>query len=343
MPSAKKKSGPKKRIDYVGLNRTFTDSGKNREVRSNLQYLKNMVSPSKRKNDGSIAPPNTEDRGSIGNSSMQADQGLAEAAGAPSGSGDSTNIGFEYIHKPHNANSRLITYRNTIMANSWGYAYTKIDFNGAGNNWEEVMTPLAVIPVNQLSLYMSPAEYEKLPAQAKAISCRVKITPKGFRTSFATLQNAATYSNSNHTIFGVHAIGLNKSQFGGHLEIAERNAQEPMVVTKRNDVAADSMKNILWGLKTTDDNFLIDFPNCIGVKRSLPIYWNLHVYKKGHQQRNQAEYGWPQLREDVTEWDFAGHVNHQLIDYNYTFQHGIIKSRKGFWAYNEVNKDPGTI
>lgn len=139
------------RIDYVQLNKRFTSRAKNNEIRTNLNYLHNMVSPTKRHQvDGSIAPPNSIDGGPSSNGEMQADQSLAEAAGSPSGSGDSTNIGFEYIHKPHTSNSRFITYRNTIMANSWGYAYKQIKNTIAAVNWAELMTPLAVIPVNQL-------------------------------------------------------------------------------------------------------------------------------------------------------------------------------------------------
>lgn len=301
----------------------------------------NMPSPTKKFKSASTQVASTSNGGDI----EMADQSLAEAAGTPSSSGDSTNVGFEYIHKPHNRNSRLVTFRNTIMGNSWGNAYKKIDFvpttTGSSPNYAEIITPLNVIPVNQLSLYMSPAEYDKLPQQSRAVSCKVTITPKGFRTSFATAQNASTYSNSNHTIFGVHAIGLNKHVFGGHRIVNQRNPTEPMVVLSTGAIGTTAYKDILWGKDATDPNFLVDFPNCICVKRSLPIYWLLHVHEKGQTNRNQIAYGFPQLREHVTEWDFAGHVNKPLINYSYNFKNGIIKSRKGFWAYNELNREPG--
>lgn len=59
------------------------------------------------------------------------------------------------------------------------------------------------------------------------------------------MQSESTYSNSNHTVFGVHAIGLNKSQFGCNMEISGRNSKETMVVESKENVKAGTMKEIL--------------------------------------------------------------------------------------------------
>lgn len=294
-----------------------------------------MVSPRKR----SRADYNAAHSGAGGssdNGEMQADQGLAEAAGLPAGSGDSTNPRYSYISRPDPKTTTIRTFRNVIMANSWGYAYGAIKHLST-ENYTNIRTPLACIPVNDLSLYISPAEYEKLAPEARAISCRVKVTPKGFRTSFSTAQTNPTYSNSNHTIFGVHAIGLNKSQFGEHGIYEEQNAN-PMEPDTKTEVPKDCMRKVCWGPKCGDADFMENLPNCIMVKRSLPIYWNLNVYRKSiDPAKNQICLGWPQLREQITEWDFAGHVNIPVINYQYKFQNGIIKSRKAFWAQRSKN------
>jgi hypothetical protein len=107
---------------------------------------------------------------------------------------------------------------------------------------------------------MSPSEYEKLPDGATAISCNVRITPKGFRTSFATQQTTSTYSNSNHTLFGVHAIGLNKNEYGRHYEIAGINGTKPMLVTATKDCKHGTFREINWGKEVLQENGVDNFP-----------------------------------------------------------------------------------
>lgn len=72
---------------------------------------------------------------------------------------------------------------------------------------------------------------------------------------------------------------------------------------------------------------------CIGVQRSVPYYWYLKqsiISPEQIYERNNINTDWLYLREDVTEWDFAGHVNKPVINYEYTFNYGILKSRDEF-------------
>lgn len=221
------------------------------------------------------------------------DPTLAESAGVAAASGDSTNPGFTYISRPIDQKIHTQVYKNSIMAETWGYAYkvlTKVD-----SVYNELMTPLACIPAHQLALYMSPAEFEALPSGSMAVEARIKVTPKGFRTSFATQQTNSTYSNSNHTIFGVPAVGLNTSLFGKNIEIAGRDATKPMLVNKTKACKGDSFRNINWGKPvksgTDEANFIEELPMCIGVHRSLPYYWNSHIYTSNGNDNNDIHLG----------------------------------------------------
>lgn len=288
------------------------------------------------------SPPTTRGRmAGIPEVSQSADPTLKEAPGVAAASGDSTNPGFQYMKRPRQRHHETRTFKNMFVCNTWGYAYA---FNGKDQTtYNKLMTPLAAVPANQLSLYMARSEYDLLPSGSRAVSCRVKITPKGFRTSFATQQATSSYSNSNHTLFGVHAIGLNTSHFGKIYEVAGRNATKPMIVTQTKDCDFESFKKIMWGKEppiTKDTTIKSELPMCIGVHRSLPYYWNMHQYQVQdgtnlNPARCNKNLGWPFLRETMTEWDFAGHVNKPVVDYSYNFNHGLIKSRDGFFAMDE--------
>lgn len=47
-----------------------------------------------------------------------------------------------------------------------------------------------------------------------------------------SLASTSNYSNSNHTLFGLSAIGLNKNNFGRDRLIKDRNTSRPMLVTE---------------------------------------------------------------------------------------------------------------
>lgn len=268
-------------------------------------------------------------------SQAEVNPGLKEAAGVAAFSGDSINPGFTYIKRDIDQKLGTVTYRNVIMCNTWGYAYTVLD--RLTNGYGQLTTPLAAIPANVPAFYMSRTEWSKLPAAARAVSCKIKVTPKGFRTSFATQQTDSSYSNSNHTLFGVHAIGLNKNNFGRMYEIAGRNATKPMLITETKDCVGDTLEKIMWGqnliAETQATEFLKELPMCIGVHRSLPYYWNAHIYTL-KKDKNSEHMGWLLLRESITEWDFAGHVNKPILNYEYKFNHGLLKSREGYMPRN---------
>jgi hypothetical protein len=54
------------------------------------------------------------------------------------------------MKRPRDQQIHRQVYRNTIMANTWGYAYNTIK---ASVGFGQVMTPLALVPANNLALY----------------------------------------------------------------------------------------------------------------------------------------------------------------------------------------------
>lgn len=264
-----------------------------------------------------------------------ANPALKEAAGVAAPSGDSVNPGFTIIRMPFNNAQNTFTFKNTFMCNTWGYAYKTL---GDGNdNFRTITTPLCAIPTNYLGLYMTKQDYALLPAAAVATNCRIKVMPKGFRTSFATQETGSTYSNSNHTLFGVSAIGLNCSSYGEHYTIASASATDPMSINQMQVPTVETLYERLWGkpcaTAAQQEDFFNELPTCIGVHRSIPYYYGLNIAQVNANatgERNQVNVGFPKFRQKVSEWDFAGRVNQNIITYKHKFKNGILKTRDAF-------------
>lgn len=78
--------------------------------------------------------------------------------------------------------------------------------------WENIdiiTTPLALVPVNFLTFYLSEAKFDMLPSTAKVTKVSCRVTPLGTRTAFdigSTLSGTAT---SEYVPIGLVAAGIN--------------------------------------------------------------------------------------------------------------------------------------
>lgn len=108
-----------------------------------------------------------------------------------------------------------------------------------------------------------------------------------------------------------------------------------MIPTTIVDPKLPAIQDALWGSAE-------NLPACLGIHKQLPWYWGIHVPKSednGEFQNINA--GYPYFRENFTEWDFAGHVNIPIIDYEYEPKHGLIRPLQSFYLREENNKKVG--
>ncbi|KAK9700593.1 Capsid protein VP4 [Popillia japonica] len=98
-------------------------------------------------------------------------------------------------------------------------------------NHSSVLLPLAVVPVELLMFYISPAEYDRLPLSSRVQEVRVTVTPVGSKVCFSTNEAATKWTNSTQTMFGMSAYGLNKTGFSSNAKISTRNATQVMKPT----------------------------------------------------------------------------------------------------------------
>lgn len=87
-----------------------------------------------------------------------ADATLAEAAGVPASSGDPINPAYQYIRRESDKQGSILTFKNVLMMTSWGYSYKNMTAAATTTGYSKITTPLACIPANLLSFYISKAD-----------------------------------------------------------------------------------------------------------------------------------------------------------------------------------------
>lgn len=263
----------------------------------------------------------------MGDAANSATTNAGSAVGG-SGNANGNNGTPTNMRYPTSNTSGSIVYRNSFTVNSWGFAYKA--FYNDDENIAHVSTPLAVIPINQLSCYMSEADFDLLMPGAKAVSCKVKVTPVGYRTAFAANTTTTQMANANHTVFGLTAVGLNKSCWGTHRQVDGINAEHNMIIDTWKNVNMSTFTERLWGsdYNTSADaaTYFDNIPTIVGAIRSLPFYYHLVQPKYNAKVITQAT-GWPKLAHYINRWDFSSRVHTVVHEYEYEFNNGILKTR----------------
>lgn len=248
--------------------------------------------------------------------------GAALGAAATSGAAAGGSGGGQ-MFEPTSSSGGKYTLRNSFTTTTWGYMW-KVDSTGCVT---KISSPLAVLPVNQLSTYMSSAQYDLLPIGTTAVSCKIRVTPKGYRCNFQTNASTTTYANTQHTIFGLSAVGLNKSLFGTHQRIAEVDAVEKMKPTKFEKPVSAVWTERMWG---TNPNEVKDtgLPMCLGIHRAMPFYYALCQPK--FTTKSTSKVGYQHLRRMMKEWDFNAAMGQPIVNYEYQFKNGMLKPREAY-------------
>lgn len=136
------------------------------------------------------------------------------------------NIKTPYVHR---------TYKKNWIFFSYAFTNQQIKTN----NDTYLTTPLSLIPVDYLPLYMDGSEYLALRGRCIVQNVKVVVKPLGCRMNFETSGTKSKWATSEFVAIGQAAIGLNTCCIGKNREYTPKT-DNPMVIesTKFPDVKA---------------------------------------------------------------------------------------------------------
>lgn len=210
------------------------------------------------------------------------------------------------------------TYHKSRIWYSYAYAQTSIPTLDEAKTITGVTTPLALIPVDLLSFYLSPQEWHCLHANntwVDEVTCTVRLlgVRSGFDTGATTSGTATTeYCPLLHT-----AVGLNNA-----LHILNKQytseATKPMVPTAVASLSITDYHNKWYNDVTS---------NSMGVARSNSVfavpYWNCHDQTDATNQKHI--WGNPRLDKVLQTHLLTSMIGETLFDYSYKPRMGLIK------------------
>lgn len=272
------------------------------------------------------------------------DANVNQVNGGNSGAGGKvpkgTAGGLKFWRAPVQANMKCyINIAHVHYFTTWAYAWKRFPLaipNPNTVNNALIATSMAVLPVNMNSFYMPESTYNQLPLRSRAIDCNVKVFPIGFRSSFGTGATDSTWANSNHSIFGVRAIGLNKNRWITHRKYPESDS---MVVGLPEDLTAQDLTDRMWGgdsLISGQAAWSSNFPTVYGVHRTIRSY---AVLVQPLTTATQENPGWPMNNDDIEQFDFpdailAAKNDFAIHNYSYKFHNGVLKEIDAMFPEN---------
>lgn len=226
--------------------------------------------------------------------------------------------------------STTATYTKKWQIYTAGYQFkadTASAFNGYGDvvhNYcqapflpRALITPFACIDPNQLPWFMTLMEWDALGPWAKAIECRIKVVPLGYRLPFATNESTSTFANSQTLVQIATAVGLNH----------KTNGCVAALTTDASDLTAPT-------------GITPDFPNGnafwygdangiganVGIPRHLNWYWTMLWSPPSSTDTSQlGSTATPNLLTHIDIININDCKGTPLINYSYRFKEGYLK------------------
>ncbi len=253
---------------------------------------------------------------------------VAQAGGSiPGGTGSSV---VATIIKNPRLKHPCITYRKTFQLYSAGLQFEQFTTTQMGatilelasilNNAPETTgfaTPLAALDPDFMCLFISPAEWKTAPNWLYAKTCRIKVTPLGYRLPFATNEATSTYANSQTIVQVASGIGL--------------NTQIPCI-TSGYALTANDLTNIS-GLQTTPyinlqhSLYGNNGANTIGACMGIPRYWNYYttLLSYNYDQSAASNANNPMLINMIKIQNVNDCKGTPVLDYRYDYKNGLLK------------------
>ena len=125
---------------------------------------------------------------------------------------------MKFLPRSKSVDGGRIVYKKSRLLFSYGYANANISQHKIGNEAEATTdfftTPLTLIPVDWSPFYMSPVEYESLPAHAVATRCTCKVYCVGTRVAFDHGTSLSGTTTSEYIPIRIRATGMNIKSYG---------------------------------------------------------------------------------------------------------------------------------
>ena len=183
-------------------------------------------------------------------------------------------------------------------------------------------TSMAVLDPSFLGLYLTRAQREQLNKGDHAKSCRIKITPLGYRLPFATAEVGSTWANSATLVQTVHGVGI-EAHLPTRLVKYSADPADLTTVTSCGHPVLDDQWDLLHGTGT-------DFSQ-IPAGWLIPRHWNQYATFMSPNSIN-LDLGTMYAINNIQ--DVKGTP---IIEYKYEFKNGLLKDPKCFMEMADVN------
>lgn len=219
------------------------------------------------------------------------------------------------------------TYRKNWIFFSYGFANKVIKQTDYTNLW---CTPLSLIPVDYLPLYMDGTEFLQLRGRVVAVHCRATVTPLGCRMNFQTSATESKWATSEFVAIGQSAVGLNLA-IPGKNRMYTPEANKPMVINSAGIPSIASLENKMYG--NWDNQGAIQL-----VPRHLNLYW-CGITASQATDANNTQFTHtgdaPAIDRHVERWLVNTAIGVPIVNYEYVPLNGIIVDVYGADASNE--------
>jgi len=208
-------------------------------------------------------------------------------------------------------------FTTASAASTTGFADVAASFPATPNPARILMTPFAVIDPNQLPWFLSQAEYGSLAPWAKALSCRIKVVPLGYRLPFATNEASSTFANSQTLVQIASSIGLNHKTNG----VTGGFSTDASDLTKPTGRVQDFPNgHAFWYGGTT----AFQIGANVGIPRHLNWYWSM-IWSPPGPSANSTINETPHLLQHMDIINVNDCKGTPLINYSYDYKQGWLK------------------
>lgn len=257
--------------------------------------------------------------------------GVSGKSGSGKGTGRSASGPATIVTIPRNIKSPFVTHRfhkNWIFF-SYGFIHKVIptDDKKASN----YITPLMLIPVDLLGLYLDPTEFTLLRGKSVVTEVRARVKPLGCRVNFQTSASTTTWATSEFVAIGQRAIGLNLT-VPGRNRIYTPNTNKPMEIETQGPLDNDTLLKKLYGKDSWDGAISL-------VPRHLNMYYTpITATNNNDNSIFTHSNGPPKIDNFVDRFLINTCIGSDIVNYSYKPKLGIITDTRSYDGTNISNK-----
>lgn len=161
------------------------------------------------------------------------------------------NAGVVRIGQGH-APSASYVFTKKFMVDTFAFPAFRPDstvypaFNN--NDYRGCTYPLAVLDMNDMAMYMSPAEWTLLPSGAVATHAKMSARPLGYRIPFVTNQTTVQAANNSANLIQICTSHAINHKFDGNLVFVQRSSTGSFAASRQ---AKTTLRNKLYETTTS--------------------------------------------------------------------------------------------